>query len=232
MLTLLVLAAAAAVGGCAREGRSSSARDSPPDSLDAPAAAGDSAAARDAAAASDSAASRDSAVVRSAPRTRAAARLGPLADSISSRIVWVARDQRWFLAAVRGGRLLLDLGRVDVPVKTPPRLTALRDAAGSFAPLRVDDHLRLAGSWGTVAATVTGYDVWNGRVVATLDVPPAVDSALGVGSAAAGASPGLAPGAAARGEPPQRVAAAVRADGDSAAAGAVPAANGPGAAPA
>ena len=105
-----------------------------------------------------------------------APRLSPLADSISRQTVFVARDVQWFTAGARGKRMLVDIGRVDAKVKTPEQIAAVREVAARYAPLRQGDKLRLAGPWGTSDVTVSGFSVWSGRVVATLDAPKVVDS--------------------------------------------------------
>ena len=103
--------------------------------------------------------------------------LSPLADSIARALVFLPRDQTWFTAAARGKRMLVDLGRVDVEVrKDSARAQAYREAVARRAPLIVGDRLRLYGPWGADDVAVTGFDTWNGRIVATLDVPQHVDS--------------------------------------------------------
>ncbi len=73
--------------------------------------------------------------------------------------------------------MLVDLGRVDVEVrKDSARAQAYREAVTSRAPLTVGSRLRLYGPWGADDVAVTGFDTWNGRIVATLDVPSHVDS--------------------------------------------------------
>ena len=73
--------------------------------------------------------------------------------------------------------MLVDLGRVDVEVrKDSARAKAYREAVASRAPLTVGSRLRLYGPWGANDAEVTGFDTWSGRIVATLSVPPLVDS--------------------------------------------------------
>ena len=103
--------------------------------------------------------------------------LSPLADTIAQSLVFLPRDQTWFTAAARGKRMLVDLGRVDAEVrKDSARALAYRQAVASRAPLTVGSRLRLYGPWGADDVTVTGFDTWNGRIVATLDVPAHVDS--------------------------------------------------------
>lgn len=109
---------------------------------------------------------------RTAPR----ARLSPLADSLSHYMTFLASFQNVFVAASRAGRLLVDVGRIDTKVATPARKRAYEAAAHELAPLGVGDRVRLRGPWGASDATVSGFDVWNGRMVATLDAAPDVDS--------------------------------------------------------
>jgi len=84
--------------------------------------------------------------------------------------------ETWFLAAARGQRPLLDIGRVDTDVHDPRRRAAYLDAVRALAPIQPGTRFRLRGGWGAADATVNGYDVWNGRIVATLDSLQPVDS--------------------------------------------------------
>lgn len=109
--------------------------------------------------------------------TPTAIRLAPLADTIAQRLVFVPLGQDWFTAAGRAKRLLVDLGRIDIDLKKDPaRLAAFRAAAAARSPLAVGTRLRLRGAWGSEDATVSGFDAWNGRIAATLEVSPLVDS--------------------------------------------------------
>ncbi|HJU66000.1 MAG TPA: hypothetical protein VJ596_09995 [Gemmatimonadaceae bacterium] len=122
--------------------------------------------------------SRDSVLPRRRTTTAAARppRLSPLADSIGQKMVFMSKGIRVHTAAARARRLLLDLGRIDVKVETPERKAAYQQAVVALAPVKRGDRFRLNGPWGGVDATVTGFDVWNGRIVATLGLPPAIDS--------------------------------------------------------
>ena len=102
--------------------------------------------------------------------------LSPRADSLAARMVFVPRTQSWFIAAGRGKRLLVDIGRVDADLRDSLRRDAYREAAERLAPLPIGSLLRLRGPWGMEEARVTGYDVWNGRIVATLRVSPALEA--------------------------------------------------------
>ncbi|MDX2182381.1 MAG: hypothetical protein SFW08_00210, partial [Gemmatimonadaceae bacterium] len=101
----------------------------------------------------------------------------PLADSLAPMLVYPPPGQPWFLAASRGGRLLLDVGRVDVETKKRtdriPVIAALAEAHGTVPK---GTRLLLRGPWGREVATVTGFDVWSGRIVATLAVSALADS--------------------------------------------------------
>ena len=103
--------------------------------------------------------------------------LSPLADSIAQALVFLPRNQTWFLAAARGKRMLLDLGRVDVEVRRDSaRAGAYREAVTGRSPLAIGTHLRLRGPWGADDVEISGFDTWNGRIVATLRAPARVDS--------------------------------------------------------
>ncbi|MGQ0540181.1 MAG: hypothetical protein ACT4R6_14665, partial [Gemmatimonadaceae bacterium] len=104
-------------------------------------------------------------------------RLAPLAESFTRFLVFVPVTQRWFAAASRGKRMLVDIGRVDTIVGDDPvRQAAFREAVHALAPIGRGDSVRLRGPWGSDDAVVNGYDVWSGRIVLTLAVPPKVDS--------------------------------------------------------
>ena len=103
--------------------------------------------------------------------------LSPLADSVAQALVFVPRNQKWFTAAARGKRMLLDLGRVDVEVRRDSAIArAYREAVASRSPLALGTRLRLFGPWGSDDVEVSGFDTWSGRIVATLKSPPRVDS--------------------------------------------------------
>lgn len=118
----------------------------------------------------------DSAITARRTRTQNA-RLSPLADSLARFLVFVPVTQRWFAAASRGQRMLVDLGRVDTTVgDNPVRQAAFREAVAQLGPIVRGDRLRLRGPWGSDDVTVSGFDSWSGRIVATLAVPKHVDS--------------------------------------------------------
>lgn len=103
--------------------------------------------------------------------------LSPAADSVAVRLVFVPATQHWFTVAVRRKRFLVDIGRVDLDVSKPPsRLAAYREAVAARSPIPAGTRLRLRGPWGADDVEVGDFDVWNGRIVATLRAPARVDS--------------------------------------------------------
>ncbi len=121
--------------------------------------------------------------LRRALRVPARGRLSPLADSLARALVFLTSGQPALTVAVRQGRLLLDLGRVDAPLASAARLAAFRRSVAATSPVREGDRFRLHGAWGSDDATVTGYDAWNGRIVATLAVPAPLESRARAGPA-------------------------------------------------
>ena len=102
--------------------------------------------------------------------------LSARAESLSTRLVFVPANQSWFLAASRGKRLLIDLGRVDAEVtKDADRAAAYREAVERLSPVPLGTRFRLHGAWGEDDAVVTGFDSWNGRIVATVRTSPAIE---------------------------------------------------------
>ena len=102
--------------------------------------------------------------------------LSPLADSIADRMVFPPRGQLWFTAAARGKRMLVDIGRVDMDVKTEPRLSAYLEAVKRLSPIPLGARFRLSGPWGADSAVLKEFASWNGRIVGVLEVAPRVDS--------------------------------------------------------
>jgi hypothetical protein len=102
--------------------------------------------------------------------------LPPVADTLAKHMVFAARGQSWYAASARGKRMLVDIGRFDGKLTTPAHREAFREAIDMISPVRAGDRFRLYGPWGSDTVTVNGFDVWNGRIVATLAVPPRVDS--------------------------------------------------------
>ncbi len=118
----------------------------------------------------------DTTIANARPGTMRIGSLDPLADSISDRMVFLALTQTTFVAATRGKRLLIDLGRFDGTVEGSKQKKAFEAAATVLSPVHVGDRFRLRGPWGADSAMVTGFALWNGRIVATLAVTPVVDS--------------------------------------------------------
>ena len=125
-------------------------------------------------------------VIDSAPGIAADTVIVPpasLVDSLADVIVFAPTNQEWYLGAVRAKRLIIDIGRIDASVRVrgtrdidSVRIRAFREAVARKAHIRIGDAFRLRGQWGADDAIVTGYDWWNGRIVARLSLPPRVDS--------------------------------------------------------
>jgi hypothetical protein len=102
---------------------------------------------------------------------------GAIEDTLVRFSVFAPATQTTYLAAVRAKRVLVDIGRVDLEMKDKPaRLEALKRVAAQLSPIAPGATFRLRHAWGTEDARVSGYDVWNRRLVATLDVSPFLDS--------------------------------------------------------
>lgn len=117
-----------------------------------------------------------SAPERDPPRAARTPRLSPAADSLARHLTFVARNTTVLTAATRGGRWLVDLGRIDVSVNTPERSTAYREAVAALSPVRPGDTLYVYGPWGASKAVAGAFDIWSGRIVATVALPAAADS--------------------------------------------------------
>ena len=124
----------------------------------------------------DSAQPLDTQTAKLPPREPPRPTLSPLADSIAERLVFAPRGQLWFTAAARGKRMLVDLGRVDANVKEEPRASAYLEAVSRLSPLPIGTRFRLTGPWGADSAILSGFAVWNGRIVGVLRVSDHVDS--------------------------------------------------------
>jgi len=104
--------------------------------------------------------------------------LSALADSISNGLVFVPRDRGWFPVASRGKHMLVDIGRIDIKLKSDSATrAAYLEAVAQLSPLPLGTVLRLRGPYSVdEQAKVTGFDSWNGRVVARLGVSHLLDS--------------------------------------------------------
>ena len=102
--------------------------------------------------------------------------LPPVADSLARYMVFAARGQSWYTASVRGKRMLVDIGRFDGKLPTRAHVAAFREAIDMLSPVRAGDRFRLYGPWGSDTVTVSGFELSEGRIVATLNAPPRVDS--------------------------------------------------------
>lgn len=102
---------------------------------------------------------------------------GAIEDTLVRFSVYAPATQTTYLAAVRARRLLVDIGRVDLDMKDKPaRLDALKRVAAQLSPIAPGATFRLRHAWGTEDVKVSGYDVWNRRLVATVEVSPYLDS--------------------------------------------------------
>jgi hypothetical protein len=149
-------------------------------------------------------------------------------QQVADGVVFAPSITERFLVAARNKRLLVDVGRVDLDVKKDTKLLPIvRRVTARVGPLSHVTHVRVRGTWGSETDSITGYDVWNGRVVAVLAVGPATDSLLkrnaplvGVATrvspadsaspASVAASPAPAPAASAPATAPPPAAACVR----------------------
>jgi hypothetical protein len=104
--------------------------------------------------------------------------LSPLADSIANSLVFVPRDRSWFSVASRGKHMLVDIGRADLTLEHDSvAKAAYIEAVSRLSPLSLGTVLRLRAPYGVdERAKVTGFDLWNGRIVARLSVSHLVDS--------------------------------------------------------
>lgn len=100
------------------------------------------------------------------------------ADSVRPYLVFAPTRETWFVAASRGKRMLLDIGRVDLEVRRDSALAAAyREAVAKASPVPVGTVFTLRAPWGTEGVTATAVDTWNGRIVLVLRGSAAMDSA-------------------------------------------------------
>jgi hypothetical protein len=98
---------------------------------------------------------------------------------VADGLVFAPSTLERFVVASRNKRLLLDLGRVDLETKQDAKQLALvRRVALLVGPLSHVSFVRVRGSWGMEVDSITGYDVWNGRIVAVLAPSARTDSLL------------------------------------------------------
>ena len=98
-------------------------------------------------------------------------------DSIRPYLVFRPVDESWFVAANRGKRMLLDIGRVDLEVRKDSAVAAAyRSAVAERSPIVVGTTFQLRGSWGSETVTAQAVDTWNGRIVLVLQGSAVMDS--------------------------------------------------------
>lgn len=152
-LTLLVALATISAGACGRNGKADEPRST------------------------DGIALPDTQAEPLPPREAPRPVLSPVADSIAGRLVFAPRGQRWFTAAARGKRLLVDIGRVDIDVrKDSARARGYEEAVRRLSPIPIGARFRVSGPWGADSAVLSSFSVWNGRIVGVLAVDGLADS--------------------------------------------------------
>jgi hypothetical protein len=104
--------------------------------------------------------------------------LSPLADSIANSLVFVPRDRAWFGVASRGKHMLMDIGRADITLKNDSvSRAAYMEAVSRLSPVPLGTVLRLRAPYEIdEKVKVSGFDLWNGRIVARLSVSHVLDS--------------------------------------------------------
>ena len=99
-------------------------------------------------------------------------------DSVRPFLVFAPAGESWFVAASRGKRMLLDIGRVDLEVRKDSAVaSAYRAAVAAAAPVKVGATFMLRGPWGAEEVRASAVDTWNGRIVLVLAGSAAMDSA-------------------------------------------------------
>ena len=104
--------------------------------------------------------------------------LSPVADSIASRLVFIPTDRNWFPVASRGRHMLVDIGRIDLTLKSDSLSRAgYLEAVTRLSPLPLGAVLRVRAPYSIdEQAKVVGFDSWHGRIVAKLSVSHVLDS--------------------------------------------------------
>ena len=118
----------------------------------------------------------DSGVRRATPKPRL---LDDAEQRAADGITFAPTVTERFVVAARNKRLLVDVGRVDLPVRKDAELLAIvKRVSERVGPLSNVKHLRVRGTWGEETDSIVGYDVWNGRAVAVLKPSARADSLL------------------------------------------------------
>ncbi|MBX7117707.1 MAG: hypothetical protein K1X31_01785 [Gemmatimonadaceae bacterium] len=100
-------------------------------------------------------------------------------DSVRPFLVFSPVGESWFVAASRGKRMLLDIGRVDLEVRKDSAVAqAYREAVAQLSPVKLGTTFTLRAPWGTERVRGTAFDTWNGRVVLVLAGSAQLDSAV------------------------------------------------------
>jgi hypothetical protein len=104
--------------------------------------------------------------------------LSPLADSIANRLVFVPRDRAWFPVASRGKRMMVDIGRIDITLRSDSATrAAYLEAVTRLSPLPLGTVLRVRAPYSVnEQARIVAFDSWRGRIVARLSVSHLLDS--------------------------------------------------------
>ncbi len=124
------------------------------------------------------AASASAAGAQSAPAADSQAVAAVRPDSVRPYLVFAPVNESWFVAASRGKRMLLDIGRVDLEVRKDSAVAAAyRDAVAQVSPFKLGTTFVLRAPWGTEEVRATAFDSWNGRIVAVLAGSVQMDSA-------------------------------------------------------
>jgi len=104
--------------------------------------------------------------------------LSPAADSIANGLVFVPVDRAWFQVASRGKHMLVDIGRIDLTLKSDSATrAAYQEAVTRLSPLPLGTLLRIRAPYGIdEQVKITGFDSWHGRIIAKLSVSHLLDS--------------------------------------------------------
>ncbi len=106
-----------------------------------------------------------------------ALRAQALTDSVRPYLVFAPKSEMWFVAASRGKRMLLDIGRVDLEVRRDSALAAAyRETVAEQSPFKLGSTFTLRGPWGTERVRAASVDSWNGRIVLVLEGSALMDS--------------------------------------------------------